>query len=66
MSENLKRTSNQSQNLNPNDLSDTFDMPKKKKNRLGIKKDEDELSPDFICNANETIFFKIIHKVVLH
>ena len=63
MSENLKRNSTQNSNPNnslENSAKGDFDIPKKKKNRIGIKK-EDEMMPAFIANSNEVIYFKIIH-----
>jgi hypothetical protein len=67
-SENLKRTSQSPLNSNNNNTEDksnsiSSSLPvgtKKKKTKLGIKKEE-ELSPAFICKANEVTFFKIVH-----
>jgi histone acetyltransferase 1 len=58
MSENLKR--NSTQNIDPNSSTSNFEMPRKKKSKLGIQKEE-EISAGFISNSNEVIYFKIIH-----
>jgi len=44
----------------PNDPPSSTPLIKKKKTKLGIKKEE-ELSPAYICKANEVTFFKIVN-----
>lgn len=67
--ENFKRTSTENSNSlskseianNPPSSNQTeANEPKKKKTKLGIKKEE-ELSTAYICKTNEVIFFKIIN-----
>jgi hypothetical protein len=63
---NLKRISDENANINIEFSNKNFDssgilpLMKKKRSRLGIKKEE-ELDPAFICNSNEVTFFKIVH-----